>query len=338
MRGVGDASAPARRARSRAARARTCRASAAPRRSAPSASKANARVCVFTAGTDARHRAGERLVRKRIDAAASTGWPTLTHGAMRFGNLGRSPSADRRGRRVMTGVCALHELAERDHPLLHVAVERRADARVAQLTIGELQRRVRRVDVGARGSSRSAAPSRRPPASSCSVASASSSACCGMSFRLCSSSARSKACLACASSAAAFLTSGVSSMGGRCSVSVAPYLRERAGQRRLLLVEVVLQLLAIELDERLPALTRSPRSASTRLTTPSACDEIVTSSLGGQRADDLDRPVNRFLANRFGFDALRRGFLTPRRGGSRLGAGRQEPRARQDNKPECGRP
>ena len=78
-------------------------------------------------------------------------------------------------------------------------------------------------------------------------------------------------------SAAAFCTSGVCSIGGRCCGSVRAVLRQRARERRLLLVEVVLRLLAIELDQRPgPAFTRSPRSARMRLTVPSASDEIVT--------------------------------------------------------------
>ena len=42
----------------------------------------------------------------------------------------------------------LDQLPQRDQPPLHVAVERRADDAVAQLPVGELHARIRRVDVG----------------------------------------------------------------------------------------------------------------------------------------------------------------------------------------------
>jgi len=45
-------------------------------------------------------------------------------------------------------------------------------------------------------------------------------------------------------------------------------LREGAGERRPLLIEVVLKLLAIELNQHLAARIRSPRSTAKRLTTP----------------------------------------------------------------------
>ena len=138
-----------------------------------------------------------------------------------------------------------------------------------------------------------------------SVASASSSACFGTSWRLFSSAARSYACFACTSSAAAFCTSGVCSIGGRWLGVRRAVLRQRAIERRLLLLELVLQLLAVELDQHLAGLhpiaeiREHPADAAVGLRRNR---HLVD---GGERADDFDRAVQRFLPDRFDLHRLR---------------------------------
>ena len=116
----------------------------------------------------------------------------------------------------------LHELAERDQPLLHVAVERRADAGVAQLAIGELHARVRRVDVGAqvlgvlqrRVVARLLRAQRRLRIVERLL---------GHELALVQLVGAFVGLLGLHELGGAFCTSGVCSIGGRCSVSAAPY-------------------------------------------------------------------------------------------------------------------
>ena len=241
-----------------------------------SASNGNARVAVLTAGlmrdtlpVNVRVRIGVDVQLHRL--------ADLDPRRHLLGNLGghlqRIDADDRHHRHLR-----LDELAEVDQPLLDVAVERRADARcraaggrpascvasdawmLGAQVLGVLQRRVvaRLLRLQRRLARRRASAARS-------------------SVRLNSSLARSYACFACARSALAFCTSGVFSIGRQVLRVGRAVLRERARQRRLLLLEVVLLLLAIELRSATwPALTRSPRSARMRLTLPSASDEIVT--------------------------------------------------------------
>ena len=89
-------------------------------------------------------------------------------------------------------------------------------------------------------------------------------------------------------------------------------LRERARMRRALLVEAVLQLLAIELDERL-----SRRDAIAEIGEHATNDAVDLGRhrdlvLGSQRANHLEVASNRLLANRVRLDGLE-GFLRPAR-------------------------
>ena len=82
--------------------------------------------------------------------------------------------------------------------------------------------------------------------------------------------------------------------------------------RRALLVEAVLQLLAIELDERL-----SRRDAIAEIGEHATNDAVDLGRhrdlvLGGQRANHLEGASNRLLTNRFGLDGLGR-LLRPAR-------------------------
>ena len=104
-----------------------------------------ARLCRHR-GTDARDGGGETLVREGIDAQRQR-LPDLHPWRHAFGNLGaqlqRVHAHDGHDRHLR-----FHQLAERDHPLLDIAVERRADRRVLEVTLGQFHGRRRRVDVG----------------------------------------------------------------------------------------------------------------------------------------------------------------------------------------------
>ena len=110
---------------------------------------------------DPRHRAGERRARKRVHLQVDR-LADLDPRRHPLGNLGqqlqRIHAHDGHHRHLV-----LHELADRHHPLLDVAVERRPDVRVAQLTIGQLHGGVRRRRCRPAGSWRSGARRRRPP-------------------------------------------------------------------------------------------------------------------------------------------------------------------------------
>jgi hypothetical protein len=80
-------------------------------------------------------------------------------------------------------------------------------------------------------------------------------------------------------------------------------LRQRAGVRRALLIDVVLQLLAIDLDERLSrgdAITEIGEYATNNAVDLGRDRDLV---FGGQRANHLEDASNRLLTNRFGLDA-----------------------------------
>ena len=111
----------------------------------------------------------------------------------------------------------------------------------------------------------------------CSAVRASSSACCEISVRLKSSLARSKACVACTSSALA-LSDVRRLLDLRQVLRVGrAVLRQRPRERRLLLLERVLLFLAVELDEDLPGLHAIAEvRQDARAPCPSASDEIVT--------------------------------------------------------------
>ena len=181
--------------------------------------------------------------------------------------------------------------------MLDIAVERRADGRVAQLALGELHRRRRGVDIGLqvlrllqRGVIGSALePQRRV----------------GVVEHL----LRDELTLVQRGRALEALP-GLLQLGGRPphvgrvfdSRQIAriggAVSRESARVRGALLVEVVLQLLAIDLDERL-----SRRDAIAEIGEHATNDAVDLGRhrdlvLGSQRANHLEGASNRLLANR----------------------------------------
>ena len=112
-------------------------------------------------------------------------------------------------------------------------------------------------------------------------------------------------------------------------------LRERARERRLLLIEAVLPLLAIELDERLAglhAIAEVGEDAADLAVGFRRHRHLVD---GRERADDFDGPVDRFLANRLDLDGLRGRIAAARLRRLRFRAcGARE---RQGHKDSCGK-
>ena len=237
------------------------------------------------------------------------------------GHLQRIEPDDRHHRHLR-----LDQLAQGDQPLLDVAVERRADAGVAQFAVGELHRRFRGLDAGAQVLG---VLQRRRVAGllRLSAALASSSVCCEMSVRLKSSLARSKACVAWTSSAFAFCTSGVFSMSGRCWDPVAPYARA-CGRAR---PSAARRCTAVFRGRAPPDLTgrhpvaevgQNPADLSVSL---GRNRDLVD---GGQRADDVDRTTRGLLPNQFDLNFDRRSchrcWRGPRSGSGTAGCSQQK--------------
>ena len=109
--------------------------------------------------------------------------------------------------------------------------------------------------------------------------SASSSVCFGTSCRLCSSLARSNACLAWTSSALRLLHVGrLLDRRAGAAESAAPYFASARASAACCCSRLYCCFSRSSSTSTCPAVTRSPRSARIRLTLPSASDETVTSS------------------------------------------------------------
>ena len=131
------------------------------------------------------------------------------------------------------------------------------------------------------------------PASTAASVSASSSVCFGTSGRLKSSLARSNACFACCELGVRLLHVGRLLDVGQVLRIGGAVLRERARQRRLLLIEAVLLLLAIELNERLAgrdAIAEVGEDPADLAVGFRRNRHLID---GGQRADDFDGAVDR---------------------------------------------
>ena len=266
-----------------------------------SASNGNARVAVFTAG----------LIRDTLPMNVRSGYAStcelhrLAHADPRRhllgdfgGDLQRVDADDAHDRRLV-----LDELAQVDESLLDIAVERRPNQRVAQLPVGELHRRPGRVDAGPkilrvlqrRLIARLLGPQRRV----------------GVVERL----PRDELPLVQLVGAVVRLLRldelGLGFLDIRCLFGRrqvlrigGAVLRERFRERRLLLLEVVLRLLAIELDQDLsrfhaiPKVREQPADPSFGF----GGDRHLVD--GGQGADDFDGAVNRLLPDRLHFHGL----------------------------------
>jgi hypothetical protein len=259
--------------------------------------------------TDARYGGGEPLVREGIDEQRQ-GLSDLHPGCHALGNLGeqlqRVHAHDGHDRHLR-----FHQLANRDHPLLDISVKRGTDGCVTQLALGQLQGRAGRVDVSPeilgllqRGVIGGALePQRR--------------------LRVIARLLRDELTFVQFGRALKPLLR-LRHFGGR-SPHVGrvfdPWqvvrlcgtiLREGTRVRGALLVEVVLQLLAIELDERL-----SRRHTITEIGEHTANDAVDFGGhrdlvFGSQRADDVEGSAHRFLTDGFGLDGLG-GSLRPTR-------------------------
>ena len=126
----------------------------------------------------------------------------------------------------------------------------------------------------------------------------------GTSWRLYSSTARSSDCFACRSSAAAFWTSGVCSIGGRTVRAGGTVFCQRAFEDGVLFVGAVPQFLVVELDEHLPGghaiaeIGQDPIHPARRL---GGNRDLV---VGGQRAHDLDVASNGLCLDGLDLDRL----------------------------------
>src|SRR5262245_13618472 len=244
--------------------------------------------------TNARDRAGERTVWIGVDAKRH-GLANLDPGRHALRNLSedlqRIHAHDRHYRHLR-----FHQLADRDQPLLNGAVEGRADHAVAKLAFRELHRGLSDIDFRSQVSSvlhrrvvgRLLRSKRR--------------------LRIIERLLRDELLgMQCGGPVVGLL--GLCQLRGRL-----PYVRsllqtrkmsgiggaisgKRADPRRLLLIQAVLKLLAIELDERLVRTNGIAEIGEHPADDAFSLRRNRDLILGSQRADDLDGPMHRLLAH-----------------------------------------
>ena len=226
----------------------------------------------------------------------------------------------------------LHQLAGRDQPLLDVAVERRADVRVAQLRDPRASGVASATSISARRFWRSGARRRTRPASPAAWS----------AHRRGPAPGRARACGARRAIVSLLrlrkLGRGLPDVRRLFGRGAGPFrgavLGQRPGERRLLLLEAVLEPFAVELHERLIRLYSVPEVGQHAPDDAFAWDETVTSSSAANVTDDFDAAVDRSLTHGFNLDGLRRRLAAARLSCFRLGARgrkRAEQRTKSDN-------
>jgi hypothetical protein len=92
-------------------------------------------------------------------------------------------------------------------------------------------------------------------------------------------------------------------------------LRQRAGQRRLLLLVRVLLLLIVELNEHLPGPDAVAKVGKNRANLPVSLGRDGDLIDGSEGTDDVDGAMDRVLTHEFHLDGFRRPFAAARLGG-----------------------